>query len=193
MKYSAKTIRTLIRLRDGDAAGEVLLTMDDPDSRLDLGSVAKGYVADRLEEVLRESGVTSGIINLGGNVLVIGAKPAGTAFNIGIQQPFGARGETAATVELTDASLVTSGIYERYYESGGRIYHHVIDVRTGYPSDNGAYSATVRTRHSADADALSTICLLLGVDEGIRLIETIPGTEVLYVNDAYELISSSGW
>lgn len=184
---------TGISIQDGPAEDTALISLNDPDCVIDLGCIAKGYIADRIDELLRNEGVTSSIINLGGNVRVIGSKPDGSPFRIGIQYPFADRGEPIVTVSLTDETLVTSGIYERYFEKGGHIYHHILDPRTGYPSESKILSASVRAPSSADADALSTICLLSGTEKGLELIEKIPGAEVLFITDDYETVSSSGW
>ena len=169
------------------------ITLTDPDARIEPGCIAKGYIADELKSLLINEGVSSAIINLGGNILVIGSKPDGTPFNIGIQYPFKDRGESIETVSISDTSVVSSGTYERYFTLNDQVYHHILDPRTGYPSDSGVISASVRCASSVDADALSTLCLILGEQEGLSLIESIPDTEVLFVTEGYELVGSSGW
>lgn len=173
--------------------GSCYLTLKDPDARLELGCIGKGLIADKLEKALRENGVTSAIINLGGNVTIIGRKPGNMPFKVGIQYPFKARGETITVVEAEDISVVSSGIYERYFKEDDKIYHHIFDLRTGYPADSGILGVTVRCPSSADADALSTLCLILGIDEGIRLAEAKPDTEVMFIDSDYNIITSSGW
>lgn len=180
-------------LTGSDAAPSYEVTLTDPDARIEPGCIAKGYIADELKSLLIDEGVSSAIINLGGNILAIGSKPHGSPFNIGIQYPFKERGESIETVSISDTSVVSSGTYERYFTLNGQVYHHIIDPRTGYPSDSGVISASVRCASSTDADALSTLCLILGEQEGLKLIESIPDTEVLFVTDSYELVRSSGW
>ena len=158
-----------------------------------LGFIAKGYAADRLCEYLKEAGVTSALIDLGGNIKALGTKPDGSDFCIGIQKPFADRGEAITKVYISDSSVVSSGTYERYFEADGRIYHHILDTKTGCPTDNGIISVSIMAPDSVDADALSTLCLIEGAEDGLKLIESTPGTEALFITEDYELISSSGW
>ncbi len=166
--------------------------LTDAEAKLDLGGIAKGYIADRMKEYLVENGVSSAIINLGGNVLTIGDKINGTSFRIGIQKPFDTEGELITTLEITDQSVVTSGIYERYITVDGQIYHHILDTDTGYPYDNGLYSVTIISDSSAEGDALSTTCLALGLEDGMELVESLNGVEAVFVTDEYEVVESSG-
>lgn len=153
-------------------AGQTV-TLADPDSRLELGAIAKGYIADRVAELLKQEGAVSAVIDLGGNVVTVGSKPDGSAWNIGVQQPFGReRSELIGLIQVAgDASLVTSGIYERNFEREGVLYHHILDPRTGYPAETDVIGVTVVSKSSARGDALSTVCLLLGREEGSRLLE----------------------
>ncbi len=173
--------------------GEYSVRLLDKDARLDLGGIAKGYIADRIKDFYKEKGAESGIINLGGNVLLVGEKPgtgANTTFNVAVQKPFADDGEPMLTLPLADKSLVTSGIYDRYFEKDGAIYHHILDTKTGLPIQNDIYSATIVSDSSVDGDALSTICFSLGMEKGMELIESIPDTSVLYITDSYEIVSS---
>ena len=167
---------------------------EDPDARLDLGGIAKGYAADRLKEYLTGEGVTSAVINLGGNVLLIGARPDGSPFRVGIRDP-GSGGESSVilTIPLSDQSVVTSGIYERYFEEDGVRYHHILDPSTGYPADSGLSSVTILSADSADGDALSTACLVLGAEKGQALIESLPDTEALFITAEGEQIRTAGF
>ena len=164
----------------------------DPDARLDLGGIAKGYIADQMKAYLNEEGITSGTINLGGNVLTIGNKADASFYRIGIQKPFGETGETAAVLETPDASIVSSGIYERYYRIDGRIYHHILDVDTGYPYQNHLYGVTVISPLSVDGDALSTTCFALGLEKGMELVESLDAVEAVFLTDDGALHISSG-
>ena len=149
------------------------VAISDPEARLELGAIAKGYIADRVAELLRDSGVESAVIDLGGNVVTMGQKPDGEAWKIGVQQPFGReRSELIGIIKVEGGlSLVTSGIYERNFEQDGVLYHHILDPRTGFPAETDVIGVTVVSHSSARGDALSTVCLLLGMDEGSRLLE----------------------
>lgn len=166
------------------------VTLTDPKSAIDLGGIAKGYMADKLKEYLVSKGVKSGLINLGGNMLAIGIKPDGTEFNIGIQKPFDKQGAAITALKTNDSSVVSSGVYERYFELDEKIYHHIIDTETGYPYDNGLLSVTILSPLSVDGDALSTACFALGLQEGMKLIDSLENTEAIFITEDYELHST---
>lgn len=147
------------------------VTLTDPEAAVDLGFIAKGYIADQMKEYLLSQGVYSACISLGGNVLAIGEKPDGSPFRIGIQEPFAETGKSLDTVEIRDTSVVTSGIYERCFYEDGVLYHHVLDTATGYPVDNGLAGVTIICESSTRADALSTACLCLGLEKGRKLLD----------------------
>lgn len=168
------------------------VTLKNPDTQLDLGGIAKGYMADRMKEYLNAHGIREGFINLGGNVLLLGPKSSGEPYTIGIQKPFSPDGTPMFTVKPTDGTVVSSGIYQRYFEKDGRIYHHILDPATGYPYENGLLSVTILCPASVDGDALSTTCFSLGLKEGMALVEETPDTEAVFITDAYELVFSSG-
>lgn len=157
--------------------------LKDPAAKIDLGGIAKGYIGDKMCEALKEEGVTSGIINLGGNVICIGSKPGGEDFSIGVETPYSDRTEIAGKVGVTDKTLVTSGVYERKMEVDGEVYHHILDTKTGYPVDTDVSGVTLiaDTGRSADIDALSTICLIKGPEEGMKLIEGMDGIEAVFI------------
>lgn len=159
---------------------------------LDLGGIAKGYIADKLREYLSENGVDSALINLGGNVLTLGGKPDGSDFTIGVQKPFGQNSDILGACRLKGMSVVTSGIYERYFVEDDRLYHHILDTKTGYPVENELYSVTIISPTSTDGDALSTICFALGSEDGMALIETLDGIECVYCLSDGTLLFSSG-
>ena len=159
---------------------------------LDLGGIAKGYIADKLREYLSENGVDSALINLGGNVLTLGGKPDGSNFTIGVQKPFGQNSDILGALRLKGMSVVTSGIYERYFVEDDRLYHHILDTKTGYPVENELYSVTIISPTSTDGDALSTICFALGSEDGMALIETLDGIECVYCLSDGTLLFSSG-
>lgn len=160
--------------------------------QLDLGGIAKGYIADRCAEFLKENGVKRAIINLGGNVVVVGSKEEGKSWTVGIQQPFADHDRVVATVEVSDCSLVTSGIYERSFEVGGTLYHHILDPQTGYPVSNGLSAVTILSESSTRADALSTSCFLLGKEKALTLIESLPDTEAIFIDEDGGITTTSG-
>lgn len=161
--------------------------------RLDLGAIAKGYAADEMARILSENGITSALLNLGGNVVVLGEKPDHTPWTIGIQDPTQKnRGEIAGIIKAKDISVVTSGSYERYFEKNGIRYHHIIDPATGYPAQNGVISSTIITQSSTLADALSTAIYILGKDKGLDLIESLSNVEAVIITDDDHIHTSSG-
>lgn len=159
------------------------VTLTDPQAQIDLGGIAKGYIADRLKEFLQDSGVEHALINLGGNVLALGGHYDGTPFEIGIQKPFAEKNEVLTTLEISDQSVVSSGNYVRYFEKDGKIYHHILDTATGYPCENDLLQVTILSDSSVDGDALSTTCYALGLEKGMEFIETLDGVEVIFVTD----------
>lgn len=168
------------------------VALSNPDSKLDLGGIAKGFIADKMKAYLEENGVESGMINLGGNVLTLGKKADGSSYTIGIQKPFSEDGEAIASVEVADKTVVSSGVYERYYEIGDKFYHHILNPHTGYPYDNHLLSVTIICDDSVDGDGLSTTCFTLGLDDGMALIESLADVEAIFITDDYELHTSSG-
>ncbi len=164
-----------------EASGTVRL--DDPEMMLDLGGIAKGYIADRVSEYLRGLGVTSGIVNLGGNIEVIGGKAGSLGasleeqsdFSLGIRDPLDETGGLLGIYPGRDVTIVTSGTYERFIEVDGVKYHHILDPETGWPVDTDVLQVSViaGAGHSADCDGLSTVCLALGSDKGTELIKEL--------------------
>ena len=168
------------------------VTLADPEAKIDLGGIAKGFVADKIKSYMVQTGVTSAIINLGGNIVTIGGKKNSGNFNIGIQKPFGSSEEYSAIVKGSNLSIVTSGSYERYFKQDGKIYHHILDTKTGYPVDNRLLSVTIISEDSLSGDALSTSCFALGLKKGMRLIENTPEIEALFIDKDYKIHTSSG-
>ena len=175
---------------------------------IDLGAIAKGYIADKIKEYLISQDINSAIIYLGGNVLCIGSKPtqnfspafgasSGTAesvpFTIGIEKPFDTNGQTEALLKINSTSVVTSGTYQRYFEKDGTIYHHILDSSNGYPYQNNLTSVTIIIPSSTDADALSTTCFALGLEKGLRLLESIENTEGLFITEDGTHYHTSGF
>lgn len=152
-----------------------------PGAVLDLGAVAKGYIADRLAEDLRAAGVEHAIVNLGGNVVCIGARPDGKPFQVGVQEPVPGSEKNAAVLSVTDGSVVTSGNYQRYFDYNGARWHHILDPETGYPVQNGLASVTVTGPESMLCDALSTACFVLGEEAGYALLAEYPEYEAIFL------------
>ena len=163
------------------------ITLKTDDTAIELGAIAKGYIADRLKDYLVSQNVKSAIINLGGNVLCIGEKPDNSAFKIGIQKPFADRSETIAVMDIKDKSVVSSGIYERCFEQNGTLYHHLLNPETGYPCDNGLIAVTIISDKSVDGDALSTTCFALGLEDGMKLAESLDDVQAFFVTSDYEI------
>ncbi len=160
---------------------------------IDFGAIAKGYIADRVKDFLVSNGVGSAMINLGGNVLCVGEKPEGTPFHVGIQKPYADRNETLAVMEINDLSVVSSGIYERYFTLDGISYHHILDPKTGYSYNNGLISVTIISKKSTDGDGLSTACFGLGLEKGLELIESLEDTYAVFITEDYEIYYSKGF
>ena len=169
------------------------IKLADSQAKIDLGGIAKGFIADKLKTYMTSAGITSAIIDLGGNILSIGGKSFEEDFNIGIKKPFSLKsGEYAATIKVNNKSVVTSGVYERYFEKDGKIYHHILDTETGYPVDNGLYSVTIISDKSEDGDALSTGVFALGLDDGLKLINSLQDTEAVFITSNNDIVISDG-
>ena len=169
------------------------VTLDDPEAVLDLGSVAKGWIADRMKEYLVGRGVKHAIISLGGNVLCLGGRPDGTDYKIGIQYPERDSTALAATVSTREGSVVTSGVYERFFVENGVTYHHLLDPATGMPLDTGLLAVSVVGPCSARCDALSTLCFALGTEDGCALIDALEGYEAVWILENGTQVKSAGF
>ena len=146
--------------------------LSDSETRIDLGGVAKGYIADKTGEYMEAQGVTRAIINLGGNITAIGEKEEDTPWNIGIERPYSDRSEIVGSIRVSDKTAVTSGIYERQFVEDGVRYHHVLDPQTGYPAETDLEAVTITAvkGNSGFCDSLSTACLILGKEKAHRLV-----------------------
>ena len=163
------------------------VTLTDPKAKIDLGGIAKGYIADKLKEYLKGQGVEHALINLGGNMLALGGRADGSDFQIGLQEPFAADGTVLTSLSVSDRSVVSSGNYERYFEKDGVIYHHILDPDTGYPIQNDLYQVTVISDSSVQGDALSTTCYALGLEEGMKLIQDMDNVDAVFVTSDLEI------
>lgn len=163
------------------------VTLTDPDAAIDLGAIAKGYIADRIKEKLLAAGVQHALIDLGGNILCVGGKKDHTAFTIGIKDPE----EPAAlitSVSVYDSGIVTSGTYERFFEYNGVTYHHILDPETGYPVKTDLTSASILSSSSEEGDALSTICILLGSEKASDLIRKRTDIQAIFVREDHSVL-----
>ncbi|BCP61292.1 thiamine biosynthesis lipoprotein [Streptococcus parasuis] len=160
---------------------------------LELGAISKGYIADKVRELFESKGITTAIINLGGNVVVMGDSPkTQKGWNVGVQDPDQVRGATVGSVPETHDSVVTSGIYERYIEVDGVKYHHILDPKTGYPVENDISGVTVFSKTSVQGDALSTTLFLLGVEKGLTFINQMDGVEAVFIDKEHGVHLSDG-
>ena len=166
------------------------VTLTDREAVIDLGAIAKGYIADRLAEHLTANGCESAIINLGGNILCVGAKPDGKPFNVGIQYPFEDSQKIITNVTVRDLSVVTSGIYERSFNHGGTLYHHILSPETGLPIESELLAVSIIGPLSENCDALSTVCFVLGLEKGLDLINSLDDYEAVFVDSNYVLHKS---
>jgi len=148
---------------------------------LDLGAIAKGYAADEAAAIIRNAGIGRAIINLGGNIVTCGERKDGSPWRVGVQNPNDARDEYIGILQVTEKSVVTSGVYERFFEYEGIRYHHIFSPDSGYPAENGLLSVTITAPLSIDADALSTTVFVLGYERGAALIESLAETEAVFI------------
>lgn len=157
------------------------VTLSDPKAGIDLGCIAKGYIADKVKEYLRLNGVQKAIINLGGNITLLGTSQKDSDFKIGIQKPFGAQGEYSYTVSAHDCTISTCGIYERCFEKDNRLYHHILDTKTGYPIESDILSVTCISENGAIADILSTAFMVMGPDETLTYLENHDEIRAIFI------------
>lgn len=153
---------------------------------IDLGAVAKGYIADKTVDFLKNKGIDEGLVNLGGNIAVFGDNYV----NIGIKNPFGVG--TKATVKVKNTSVVTSGTYERCFTADGKTYHHVLSTDDGYPVETNLVSVTVICKDGAKADILSTLCIIYGLNDAQKLIAETSDAEAIFITNEGEIFISSG-
>ena len=148
---------------------------------IDLGGIAKGYIADRIKEYLEGRGIRHAILSFGGNIVAIGKKPDGTDWKVGIQDIDQPTGSYMLVARNAGGSTVTSGIYERGFEKDGVRYHHLLNPRTGWPEQNELASVTIFSESSMRGDALATAAFLLGTKKGLELIGGIEGCEAVFI------------
>ena len=182
-----------------DECGKILLDIDNTMSKTrDYSDVTKinqnagkGYAADQIVKYLKSKDVESAIINLGGNVFILGEKEKNTPFKVGIQDPTSKDGSSIGNISVSNKSVVTSGIYERYLEKDGIIYHHMIDPSTGYPFENNLSSVTIISSSSIVGDGLSTTTFGLGLQKGMKLIESLDNTDAIFITKDKKVYTTS--
>ena len=167
------------------------IKLEKDNMKIDLGAIAKGYAADVIANYLKSNNVNSAIINLGGNVYTIGNKSNNEPFTVGIQDPTMPRGNSIGNIKVSNKSVVTSGIYERYIESENKIYHHILNPSSGYPFDNELSSVTIISDKSISCDALSTSAFGLGLESGLNLIESIDNVDAIFITKNKEIYLTS--
>lgn len=166
--------------------------MQKPGMMLDLGAIAKGYAADELAVIIKRRNIPRAIIDLGGNILAYGSKEGNKAWRIGIQNPTNQRGEYMAVLDVRNKTVVTSGVYERFFVENGQRYHHILSVQDGYPVENGILSVSIVADASTDADALSTGVFAMGYEKGRQLVEALSGVDAVWIFENYSIRVSSG-
>lgn len=168
------------------------VALADPQAKLDLGGIAKGYIADALCSHFERAGCDCGFVNLGGNVKTIGCKPDGSPWKVGVQDPNDAQGSIIASLDAAGTSIVTSGLYERQFELDGERYWHILDPRTGWPVRSDVLSATIVSSASIDGDGYTKPLFMMGADEALAWINAKDGIEGLVVNSAGASLLSTG-
>ncbi|ELI8917860.1 FAD:protein FMN transferase [Enterobacter kobei] len=155
---------------------------------IDLGAIAKGYIADRVRDYLHKEGTERGLINLGGNIQTLGSPEGG--WSVGLKKPF-VSGALIGAMTVENRSVVTSGTYERFFEQNGKRYHHILDPRTGYPLDNALDSVTIVSKESIDGDIWTTLMYGMGIEKGCAVLRSRPDIEAIFVTKTKEVVISS--
>ena len=169
------------------------VTLTDPEARLDVGAIAKGYAVEMVAQGLEKKGITGYVLNVGGNVRTVGAKADGKPWTVGVENPMEDESKPyIAYLGLSGQALVTSGSYQRYYVVDGRRYHHIIDPATLMPSE-GFLSVSILCKSSAMGDALSTALFCMDLESGKALIESIEGAEAMWVLAGGETVRTGGF
>jgi len=156
---------------------------------IDLGGIAKGYIADRLAEMVRGR-ATGGTLNFGGNVYAVGQKPDGSAFRVGVKNPWDPATQSAI-ISVRDKTIVTSGTYERFFVKDGVTYHHILDPKTGMSAQSDLISATIVGDSSMDADAFATACIVLGKEKALAMLAE-NGLDGLLIDTTGQIVTTQG-
>ncbi|MDF2883908.1 MAG: ApbE family lipoprotein [Clostridiaceae bacterium] len=168
------------------------IKLKNENQNVDAGGIAKGYAADEVKRIFKRNEIKRGLIDLGGNIFALGGKTDESPWSIGVQNPFSKRGDYIGIILVTNKSLVTSGNYERHTIANGKNYHHIIDPRTGYPSESGLVSVTIISNLSIDGDGFSTGIFILGLEKGMEIIESTYGIDGIFITEKKEIYVSSG-
>ncbi len=192
-KDKIQEVRKLVNYNDVilDESNQAIM-LENKNQALDVGGIAKGFAADEVREIFYKNNIRSALIDLGGNIFALGNKEDGTPWRIGIQNPFEPRGEFVGILSVKNKSVVTSGNYERYFMKDGQRFHHIIDPKTGYPSQSKIISATIISDNSIDGDGLSTGIYILGVDKSLKIIESIEGIDAIFITEDKKVYTTSG-
>ncbi|GEO48534.1 FAD:protein FMN transferase [Companilactobacillus kimchii] len=167
--------------------------LEEKGMEIDLGGIAKGYIADKIKALWLSMNVETGIIDLGGNVLLVGPSVhEDKMWNIGVQNPVEKRDVSLGVLHTTAKSIGTSGIYERKLVIDGHEYHHMFDSKTGYPIKNNLASVTIVSDKSIDGEIWSTVGFYQGIEKGLALIESQPGVEAIFITKDLEYQTTSG-
>lgn len=182
---------THVDYRKLELSGNTVTLPDD--MSLDLGGIAKGYIADKLSVFLREKGVKSALINLGGSVMTIGRRATDDQpWVVGIQDPKAENGANKLTIRAENLSVDTSGNYERFFILDGVRYHHLLDPKTGWPVNEGLDSVTIVAPNATLCDTLSTACYILGLDKGMELVKRYDGADAVFINSDGSVVMTDG-
>lgn len=165
--------------------------LNHPGMGVDLGGIAKGYISDKITELMKEKGISSAIISLGGNISAIGYRSNGEKWRVAVQDPLNQE-SFVGKLSISDVSVITSGGYQRYFEEDGKTYHHIIDPKTGYPADSGLLSVTIISENGTKADGLSTALFVLGLEDAVALWKESDDFEVIFVTDKKEVLATEG-
>lgn len=161
-------------------------------AEIDLGSVAKGYTSDRLCELFRNEGITSALVNLGGNVQAVGKKPDGSMWRVGVEDPKD-NSNIVCTLEIEDKAVITSGNYERFFTGDdGRNYWHIIDPKTGRPADNGLISVTITGDSGTQCDALSTALFVMGTEKAMKFLSEHTEIDAVLIDNDMKVYITEG-
>lgn len=191
-----ETLKSLLQLADPSLieydSSTADVNFEEKGVQIDFGGIAKGYTSSRIMDIYKEKGVTSGLVNLGGNAQVLGTKPDGSLWRVAVQSP-DAEDEYLGVLETKDKAIITSGGYERYFEKDGVTYHHIIDPSTGYPAENGLISVTIVSADGTLADGLSTSLFVMGKDKAVDYWRTYSDEfDMILLTDDEQLYVSEG-
>lgn len=159
---------------------------------IDLGAVAKGYVGEKIKSIILDSGYNHGILNIGGNILCIGEKFDSNPYKVGIRDGKKEKSDYIGIVEIVDKSVVTSGIYERNFTQNGKMYHHILDRKTGYPVENNLQGISIISDDSTYCDALSTAVFSMGLEKGLDYINNKKNVEAIFVTKDNKIYVTKG-